>query len=102
MEGKIGIDKDITALNISERFGAHLPSRKLLRFKSYGGYLFFKCEEKYLYEEYDYCGDNPTMVFVVPLDSYYGELQDELRPIGFKWTNKSLKSICDEYESEVV
>ena len=102
MESKIGIDKDITALNISERFGVDLPSRKLLRFKSYGGYLFFKCEEKYLYEEYDYCGDNPTMVFVVPLDSYYGELQDELRPIGFKWTNKSLKSICDEYESEVV
>jgi len=98
MEGKIGIDRDITAYNISERFGSDLPSNKLLRFKSYGGYLFFKCEEKYLYQEYDYIGDNPTRVFVVPLNSYYGELQDDLSPLGFQWTDKSLKIICDEYE----
>jgi hypothetical protein len=98
----IDVDREITALNLSERFGSDLPSNKLLRYKSYDGYIFFKCEEKYLYDEYDYLGDNPTMIFVVPLDSYFGELQDEIKPANFKWDNKSLKKLCDDYDKPYI
>ena len=99
MEDKRFINKDTTSLWISEVFGVDLPATKLHRYKREGDYLFFKCEEKYLYdwEWGDYCGNNPTMVFVVYADSYCAELYDECDYKGFCWKNKSIKELVESY-----
>jgi len=38
------------------------------------------------------------MIFVIPLDTYYGELQDEITPEYFKWNKKFMQELCDDYD----
>ena len=98
------IDKDKSALWISEVTGGELPPNKLHRYKLLDGYLFFKCEEKYLYDWQwdDYCGDNPTMVFVINADNIYGELEDELDYKNFCWKKESLDKLVQYYNKPYI
>ena len=93
------IDKKKTALWISEVFGGELPPEKLHRYKFIDEYLFFKCEEKYLYgwQWGDYCGDNPTMVFIINVGNIYAELEDEWDYKKFSWKAESLNELVEYY-----
>ena len=93
------INKEKTALWISEVFGGELPPEKLHRYKLVDGYLFFKCEEKYLYgwQWDDYCGDNPTMVFIINVGNIYAELEDEWDYKEFSWKSESLNELVEYY-----
>jgi hypothetical protein len=83
---------------IGELFGVDFEERHLHRFKIEGKYLFIKCQEKYLYGEDDYIGNNPTMVFVLYFGSPYGEVDCEYDPKGFEWNKKSLKKLVDSWD----
>ena len=80
---KIEIDKDFAALHISERFGNHLPSNKLLKYDVYGEWLFFQCAEKYIFDN----NENNIFVFSMTLNSIIGEVYDEYKPNKFDWNN---------------
>jgi|TARA_R100001530_G_scaffold136351_1_gene116628 hypothetical protein len=102
---KIKNNKESIASYISERMGGDLPQKKLLRYKVVDKYLFFKCEEQYLYGWWfdDYIGNNPTMIFVLPLvrDDYSHilcpELYDDISPKGFSWNKKDIQNIIKDY-----
>jgi len=91
--------KDNTALWISEVMGGELPPNKLHRYKLVEGYLFFKCKEKYLYGWWwgDYCGNNPTAVYVLNVNNIFGELEDEYDYKTFCWKNESLNKLVEDY-----
>ena len=93
------INKEKTALWISEVFGGELPTNKLHRYKVVDDFLFFKCEEKYLYgwQWGDYCGYNPTMVFVLSINNIYPELEDEWDYKDFCWNRESLNKLMGHY-----
>ena len=80
---KIEIDKDFAALHISERFGNHLPSNKLLKYDVYGEWLFFQCAEKYIFDN----NENNIFVFSMTLNSIIGEVYDEYKPNKFDWND---------------
>ena len=98
------INKEKTALWISEVFGGELPPEKLHRYKLVDGYLFFKCEEKYLYawQWGDYCGDNPTMVFIINVGNIYAELEDEWDYKEFCWKKDSLDKLVKDYNKPYI
>jgi hypothetical protein len=80
---KIEEDKDFAALHISERFGNHLPSNKLLKYDVYGEWLFFQCAEKYIFDN----NENNIFVFSMSLNSNIGEVYDEYNTNKFDWNN---------------
>ena len=80
---KIKIDKEFAALHISERFGNHLPSNKLLKYDVYDEWLFFQCAEKYIFDN----DENNIFVFSMTLDSLIGEVYDEYKPNKFNWND---------------
>ena len=80
---KIEIDKDFAALHISERFGNHLPSNKLLKYDVYGEWLFFQCAEKYIFDN----DENNISVFSMSLNNHFGEVYDEYKTNKFNWND---------------
>lgn len=91
-------DKKFTALHISERMGSELPTDKLLKYDVWGKYLFFKCQEKYLYWDDDYNGSNPTNVFALHIGSVGNEVHDAIKPKSFKWNNEYMQKLVEDYE----
>tara|TARA_Y100000593_G_scaffold29776_1_gene59017 strand:+ start:6087 stop:6746 length:660 start_codon:yes stop_codon:yes gene_type:complete len=92
-------DKKFTALHISERMGSELPTDKLLKYDVWGKYLFFKCQEKYLYWDDDYNGSNPINVFALHIGSVGNEVHDAIKPKSFKWNNKHMQKLVERYEN---
>ena len=91
-------DKKFTALHISERMGSELPTDKLLKYDVWGKYLFFKCQEKYLYWDDDYNGSNPINVFALHIGSVGNEVHDAIKPKSFKWNNEYMQKLVEDYE----
>jgi hypothetical protein len=91
-------DKKFAALYISERMGSELPEDKLLKHDIWGKYLFFKCEEKYLYWDGDYTGSNPTNIFVLYIGNVDNGIYGFLKPKHFKWDNEYMQKLVEGYE----
>ena len=90
------INKEKTALWISEVFGCELPPNKLHRYKIKDDYLFFECEEKHLYPDY-YYDDSPILIFVVQINNIYGELYTDIDSMLFSWKDKDISSLVNSY-----
>ena len=91
-------DKKFAALYISERMGSELPEDKLLKHDIWGKYIFFKCEEKYLYWDGDYTGSNPTNIFVLYIGNVDNGIYGFLKPKHFKWDNEYMQKLVGGYE----
>ena len=78
-------------IEILEKFG--IPVTVAMAFG------FFICEEKYLYSWQwgDYCGDNPTMVFIINVGNIYAEIEDEWDYKEFSWKLESLNELVEYY-----
>ena len=70
-------------MHIAERFGIDFQEKHLSKHSVYGHYLFFKCNQKLIWD----LEDRKIKVFAILLNNVSGEIYDEFSPKNFKWNN---------------